>query len=109
MTGLAAGGAPAERGERVRCLARRPRDVAARMSPGVEVVGGDVLDASSLARVLEGVDTAFYLVHGMGSRSDFHGEERRGATNFALAARAHRHSRTPTLRPWPSMLAAITN
>jgi uncharacterized protein YbjT (DUF2867 family) len=77
-----------ERGERVRCLARRPQDVAARVSPGIEVVGGDVLDAPSLARALDGVDTAFYLVHGMGSRSDFQGEDRRGATSFALAARA---------------------
>ncbi|HTK52016.1 MAG TPA: NAD(P)H-binding protein, partial [Gemmatimonadaceae bacterium] len=77
-----------ERGARVRCLARRPQDVAARMSPGIEVVGGDVLDAPSLERALENVDTAFYLVHGMGSRSDFRDQDRRGATNFALAARA---------------------
>ena len=77
-----------KRGERVRCLARRPQDVAARVSPGIEVVGGDVLDAPSLERALESVDTAFYLVHGMGSRSDFRDQDRRGATNFALAARA---------------------
>ena len=60
----------------------------ARVPPGIEVVAGDVLDAPSLERALEGVDTAFYLVHGMGSRSDFEDEDRRGATNFALAARA---------------------
>ena len=77
-----------ERCERVRCLARRPQDIAPRVSPDIEVVGGDVQDAPSLARALDGVDTAFYLVHGMGSRSDFQGEDRRGATNFALAARA---------------------
>src|SRR6476646_6399715 len=77
-----------KRGARVRCLARRPEDVAARVSPGIEVVAGDVLDAPSLDRALENVDTAFYLVHGMGSRSDFRDQDRRGATNFALAARA---------------------
>jgi uncharacterized protein YbjT (DUF2867 family) len=77
-----------ERGERVRCLARRPEDLAARLSSGIEVVGGDVQDAASLTRALDGVDTAFYLVHGMGSRSDFQDEDRCGATNFALAARA---------------------
>ena len=60
-----------ERCERVRCLARRPQDIAPRVSPDIEVVGGDVQDAPSLARALDGVDTAFYLVHGMGSRSDF--------------------------------------
>jgi uncharacterized protein YbjT (DUF2867 family) len=77
-----------ERGERIRCLARRPQDLAARLSPAIEVVGGDVLDARSLEAALEGVDTAFYLVHGMGSRTDFEEEDRRGATNFARAARA---------------------
>ena len=77
-----------ERGERVRCLARRPQDLAARLPGGVEVVGGNVLDASSLEAALAGVDTAFYLVHGMGSRRDFQEEDRRGAMNFGNAARA---------------------
>src|SRR5215218_6296452 len=66
----------------------RPQDLAARLPPGVEVVGGDVLDALSLDAALAGVDTAFYLVHGMGSRSDFQEEDRRGAINFGNAARA---------------------
>jgi uncharacterized protein YbjT (DUF2867 family) len=77
----------AERGEHVRCLARRPRDLRARLSPSVEVVAGDVLDPASLDDALAGADTAFYLVHAMGSRRDFEEEERRGATNFARAAR----------------------
>ena len=76
----------AQRGERVRCLARRPEELRARISPRVEVVGGDVLDAASLVRALAGVDTAFYLVHGMASPRDFMEEERRGATTFARAA-----------------------
>ena len=75
-----------ERGERVRCLARRPQDLATRLPGRVEVVGGDVLDASSLDAALAGVDTAFYLVHGMGSRRDFQEEDRRGAMNFGNAA-----------------------
>ncbi len=75
-----------ERGERVRCLARRPRELSARVAAGVEVVAGDVLDSSSLDQAMRGVDTAFYLVHAMGSRSDFQAEERRGALNFARAA-----------------------
>jgi uncharacterized protein YbjT (DUF2867 family) len=77
-----------QRGERVRCLARRPHDLQARVAPSIEVVGGDVLDAASLERALAGVDTAFYLVHGMGSARDFQDEDRRGAANFARAARA---------------------
>ena len=78
----------AERGERVRCLARRPQDLAARVPRGVEVVGGDVLEAASLEVALAGVDTAFYLVHAMGSRRDFEEEDRLGASSFAQAARA---------------------
>jgi len=77
-----------EQGELVRCLARRPQDLAARLPAGVEVSGGDVLDAASLPAALAGVDTAYYLVHGMGSRSDFQEEDRRGAINFAHAAEA---------------------
>jgi uncharacterized protein YbjT (DUF2867 family) len=78
----------AARGERVRCLARRPQDVAARVPPGIDVVPGDVLEASTLDRALAGVDTAFYLVHAMGSRRDFQEEDHRGAVNFARAALA---------------------
>ncbi|HVE79544.1 MAG TPA: SDR family oxidoreductase [Gemmatimonadaceae bacterium] len=75
-------------GERVRCLARQPQELRARVPSSVEVVGGDVLDAESLGPALAGVDTAFYLVHGMGSRRDFRDEERRGAALFASAASA---------------------
>jgi len=51
-------------------------------------VRGDVLDAASLDAALTGADTAYYLVHSMASRGDFQDEERRGAANFARAARA---------------------
>jgi uncharacterized protein YbjT (DUF2867 family) len=78
----------AEQGERVRCLARRPQDVTARVPPGTDVVRGDVLEPSTLRAALDGVDTAYYLVHAMGSRRDFQEEEHRGACNFANAARA---------------------
>jgi len=76
-----------DRGERVRAMARRPDELQARLPPGAEVVSGDVLDASSLG-ALEGVDTAYYLIHAMASRHDFEREERTGAENFARAATA---------------------
>lgn len=75
-----------ERGERIRCLARRPDAVAARLPRGTEVVAGDVLDADTLAPALAGVDGAYYLVHSMGSTGDFRDEDRRAAENFARAA-----------------------
>jgi len=75
-------------GHRVRCLARRPEFLQPRVGPATLVVKGDVLDRASLAAALEGVDTAYYLVHSMGSSNTFEEEERRAAGNFADAAHA---------------------
>ncbi len=75
------------RGEVVRCMARQPRYVRARTGPGIETVVGDVFDPKSLAKALEGVDAAYYLVHSMGSGSDFAERDLTGARNFARAAR----------------------
>lgn len=77
-----------ERGDRVRCMARRPDDLRARVPAGVDVVHGDVLDPTSLEQALTGVHTAFYLIHAMASPHDFEREEREGAANFARAALA---------------------
>ncbi|MDQ6834462.1 MAG: NAD(P)H-binding protein, partial [Chloroflexota bacterium] len=76
-----------ERGERIRALARQPDDLRARTPDGVDVVGGDVLDAASLVPAFTGVATAYYLIHAMASHRDFQSEERTGAENFARAAR----------------------
>ena len=75
-------------GQRVRCLARRPEFLRPRVAASTEVVQGDVLDPSSLAPAMDGVDTTYYLVHSMGSGRSFEEEDRRAATNFAEAARA---------------------
>ncbi len=48
---------------------------------------GDVLDYDSLLPAMTGVDTAYYLVHSMGSERDYEEMDRVGATNFARAAR----------------------
>lgn len=77
-----------ERGERIRAIARRPEELKGRVPDSVEVVGGDVLDATTLVPAFAGVDTAYYLVHAMASRHDFQIEERAGAENFARAAKA---------------------
>ena len=75
------------RGYRVRCLARRPEFLAGRFRPDTGIVSGDVLDPDSLRSALEGVDTAYYLVHSMGASGDFEEQDRLGARNFARAAR----------------------
>lgn len=77
-----------DRGDRVRCMARRPDELRARAPRDVSVVRGDVLDPASLQAALEGVHTAYYLVHAMAARRGFADEEREGALNFARAARS---------------------
>ena len=51
-------------------------------------VEGDVADASSIARALDGVEAAFYLVHGIGEGDDYHAREVAAAEWFAAAAGA---------------------
>jgi len=72
---------------RVRCLARRPEFLRARVGPGTEVVQGDVLQASPLAAAMSGIQTAYYLVHSMGSTGSFEEQDRIAASNFGQAAR----------------------
>ena len=81
-------GALAARGYRVRCLARKPEYLRARVDAAIEVVPGDVLDPESLGAAMQGVEIAYYLVHSMGTAGDFAEEDRRGAANFGAAAQA---------------------
>ncbi len=71
----------------LRCMARRPECLVGQVGPRTEVVRGDVLDPDSLSTSLQGVDVAYYLIHSMGSDGDFVENDRRGARNFAQAAR----------------------
>ncbi|MCL4289848.1 MAG: NAD(P)H-binding protein, partial [Thermoleophilia bacterium] len=75
-----------QRSERVRCLTRRPEALAARVAATTEVARGDVLDEASAQAAMTGVDTAYYLVHSMGSRGEFERDDRRAAEIFAGAA-----------------------
>ncbi|MHB8382526.1 MAG: NAD(P)H-binding protein, partial [Candidatus Binataceae bacterium] len=74
------------RGERVRCVARRPEYLRGRIAPAIEVVQGDVQNRASLERAMAGVDCAYYMVHSMGGSDAFAREDREGAANFAAAA-----------------------
>ena len=76
------------RGLRVRCMVRRPEALLGRIGANTEVVSGDCFDMPSLITSLAGVDTAFYLVHSMGSAGSFEDQDRQAAFNFAEAARA---------------------
>ena len=70
----------------MRCLARQPERLTGRVGPTTEVVQGDVLDPDTLAAALAGVDTAYYMVHSMGSREEFQELDRQAAKNFGAAA-----------------------
>ena len=76
-----------ERGLPLRCMARRPAALTERVAPTTEVVAGDVLEPASLVGALAGVRTAYYLIHSMGTRTDFEEHDRSAARNFAEAAR----------------------
>lgn len=78
-------------GRQVRALARDP----SRFEPvgGVEAVAGDLVRDTGLDSALDGVETAYYLVHSMeratdASDGDFGARDRRAARNFARAAGA---------------------
>jgi uncharacterized protein YbjT (DUF2867 family) len=75
------------RGRDVRCLARHPEYLGSRVSGSTEVVQADCLDRESLDRALPGTQTAYYLVHSLGSGDDFESRDRQAALNFGHAAR----------------------
>ena len=77
-----------QQGHRVRCLARRPEFLKARVAATTEIVTGDVLDRNSLDVAMSGVSVAYYMVHSMGSSGSFEENDRTAARNFGAAAKA---------------------
>lgn len=76
-----------ERGYRVRALARNPKKLQARKwFSQVEVCACDVTDPATLPASLDGVHTAYYLIHNMSSGHGYTSIELEGARNFASAA-----------------------
>jgi uncharacterized protein YbjT (DUF2867 family)/uncharacterized protein YndB with AHSA1/START domain len=80
------------RGHSVTVLVRDPHRLESKpWVHEVRVVCGDVHDPSTLRGAVEGIDTAYYLVHAMCTGSDFAERDRRGAENFVSAARKIGH------------------
>ncbi len=76
-----------EQGYRVRAMARRPEQLAARSwANRVELVRGDITAPSTLDAALNGVHAAYYLIHNMTIGRGYTQIEINGAHNFALAA-----------------------
>jgi uncharacterized protein YbjT (DUF2867 family) len=75
-------------GYAVRCFTRRASTLGSRVSQRTEVFQGDVLDAESLSHAMEGSEVAYYLVHSMGSDSNFEERDQKAALLFSSAARS---------------------
>jgi uncharacterized protein YbjT (DUF2867 family) len=77
-----------QRDLQLRWLCRQPERLKWRATkPTTEVVAGDVLNPESLVAAMQGVQTAYYLIHSLGTRQDFEKEDRQAAANFGAAAR----------------------
>jgi uncharacterized protein YbjT (DUF2867 family) len=74
-------------GQWVRCLARRPEFLAPRVADSTQVVSGDVMDSIALGRAMQGVHTAYYLIHSMGTTEEFQEADRKAAKLFGDTAR----------------------
>jgi len=74
-----------EAGYSVRCMSRRPLNATHPCGSDSETVVADVLDPESLKAALEGIDTAYYLIHSMGEDDDFEELDRQAAENFSKA------------------------
>jgi uncharacterized protein YbjT (DUF2867 family) len=76
-----------EAGHQVRCFVRDPGRLRGfAWAEQIEISEGDALEAASLVKAMQGITTAYYLIHGMqGGRADA-GRDLRAASNFASAA-----------------------
>lgn len=76
-----------KRDYRVRALARDPRRLKSRAwCHQIEIVQGDVLQPLTLLTALEGVHTAYYLIHNMSKGRHYTEFEKQAAQNFGNAA-----------------------
>jgi uncharacterized protein YbjT (DUF2867 family) len=66
----------------VRLLVRNTRKIRSHVPDRVEIIEGDTFDLDVLAKAANGINTAYYLIHSMGSGEDFHQLDRRSAENF---------------------------
>jgi len=87
-----------EAGYRVRCLVRDPQRLQGQSwYPRVEAVFGDALDIPSLEHALEGVDAAYYLLHGIQGGRLSAERDRTMALYFATAAESRKLPRLISL------------
>lgn len=75
------------RGYRLRVMVRAPSAAYEELWRDAEVVDADALDPNRLGQALEGIDTAYYLIHSLLlGRTDFAAADIQAAVNFRAAA-----------------------
>lgn len=75
---------------RLRVLVRNRHKVQVALTDLIDIREGSTFDRASLDAALTGVDTAFYLIHSMGSGKDYRELDRQSAENFRSACVAAR-------------------
>ncbi|MGM0416947.1 MAG: NAD(P)H-binding protein [Thermodesulfobacteriota bacterium] len=70
---------------KLRLLVRDPARISAAARQECSIIQGDTFDPAALEDALAGVDTALYLIHSMGSGSDYAEKDRTSARNFRRA------------------------
>ena len=77
------------RGHHIRALARQPHKLKNKdWYSRLDIVQGDVMEASTLPSAFDNVEAAYYLIHNMSSGHGYTQRELEGAHNFARAAEA---------------------
>ena len=71
----------------VRCMVRNPEKLRAIVAGSTEIVQADILDREAVSAAMQGVTTAYYLVHLMSGSKNFEKDDREAAEIFAEAAR----------------------
>ncbi|HNK62922.1 MAG TPA: DUF2867 domain-containing protein [Anaerolineales bacterium] len=76
-----------EKGYCVRAMARQPERLCKRTwYKDVEMIRADVMEPQTLAAAMQGVQTAYYLIHNMSRGQGYTEAEIQGASNFTEAA-----------------------
>ena len=69
----------------LRLLVRNPEALGESLRQRISIVTGDTFDEHALARAMEGIDVAYYLIHSLGN-ADYAEKDRISAINFREAA-----------------------
>ena len=77
------------RGYFVRCMVRNKHFQPLLSHPRIEFVYADCLDQDELNLAMEGINTAYYLIHSMRlKKNEFHATDKKAAENFVAVAEA---------------------